>query len=447
MPTKPQGAHGPVSTCLAVLAAGGTVIVVVVGILFNLMGQGTVTQAEFLGLCVLGSIVVTMGMLLYAWQQGVTRGESIMSSEIYKATERQVSCAREKRRAAEEEAAATSRAAEQKVLEATQAAHRLVLEATNAAAMRVSEADRKVAEEHARSHQVLDDARSLREATIAKLVTFDELAIARMEVHGLREKLYAAATVGRFPQEWFDDYVNRRIAMIEERERQWTGRSKMGGITLLELVEHQRGLCGDPAKCHNRKVKNKGCGSYLYAFPPMAVEFDHVIPRSMGGDDSFQNLQALCRSCNNDWRDRVEPNTEVWGDRQHSENVPMNEPLMTADETPFEETAKNSLRMYEAQVQWLEARPTYVDYLRHIGKLREALALAVLQEEGWIQTYHDAGLNLQDAAHEAEAHLFLPTLQEIPVLPEERAPWGQPEDDEWPQPSFDFEKENGREEV
>ena len=422
-------------------------IAILVGTLFNLMGQGTVTHAEFVGLSVLGSTVVTLGMLLYAWQQGEIRGELIMNSEVHKTTARQVANAREKRQTAEEEASAKVQVAEQKVLDATQAAHRLVLEATNAAALQVSEADRKVAEEHVRSHQALDDARSLREATIAKLITFDEVAIARMEVHGLREKLYAAATVGRFPQEWFDDHVKRRIAMIEERERQWTGRSKMGGITLVELVEHQKGLCGDPAKCHDQKVKNKGCGSYLFAFPPMAVEFDHVIPRSMGGDESFRNLQALCRSCNNDWRDRVEPDTHVWGGRHHSEHVPMDEPLMTSDETPFEETARNSLRMYEAQVQWVEARPAYVDYLRRIGKLREALALAVFHEEGWMQTYHDAGLDLRDAAHEAKAHLFLPTPVEVPRLPEERVPWGQPEDDDWRQPTFDLEKESDDEEV
>ena len=29
-----------------------------------------------------------------------------------------------------------------------------------------------------------------------------------------------------------------------------------------------------------------------------ATHVDHVIPRRLGGDDSMDNLQALCRSCN-----------------------------------------------------------------------------------------------------------------------------------------------------
>ena len=41
------------------------------------------------------------------------------------------------------------------------------------------------------------------------------------------------------------------------------------------------------------------CGAREY------LEFDHIIPRSKGGDTAVGNLQLLCRKCNSEKRDQI----------------------------------------------------------------------------------------------------------------------------------------------
>jgi hypothetical protein len=44
-------------------------------------------------------------------------------------------------------------------------------------------------------------------------------------------------------------------------------------------------------------VRDQGCCQHCGTFAgPM--EYDHVIPYSMGGDNSVENIQLLCRRCN-----------------------------------------------------------------------------------------------------------------------------------------------------
>ena len=53
-------------------------------------------------------------------------------------------------------------------------------------------------------------------------------------------------------------------------------------------------MCADPYK----DPSHKGCGCWLYALHPSAVHLDHVHPRSKGGSDDIENMQALCLFCN-----------------------------------------------------------------------------------------------------------------------------------------------------
>jgi 5-methylcytosine-specific restriction endonuclease McrA len=38
---------------------------------------------------------------------------------------------------------------------------------------------------------------------------------------------------------------------------------------------------------------------------PDQATVDHVVPKSKGGSDNFDNLQLLCRKCNNDKGDTI----------------------------------------------------------------------------------------------------------------------------------------------
>ena len=60
-----------------------------------------------------------------------------------------------------------------------------------------------------------------------------------------------------------------------------------GGSTrrfLMPLVVLQQGFC---PRCKERLPGH-----------PEEVHVDHIFPRSMGGGDDFENLQALCKTCN-----------------------------------------------------------------------------------------------------------------------------------------------------
>ncbi len=52
------------------------------------------------------------------------------------------------------------------------------------------------------------------------------------------------------------------------------------------MVLKERPVCADPFGVHRERGEIA-----------LATEVDHIIPRHLGGDDSFENLQPLCRSC------------------------------------------------------------------------------------------------------------------------------------------------------
>ena len=96
----------------------------------------------------------------------------------------------------------------------------------------------------------------------------------------LQSRLQAAVTFCNYPDENWQSFEERRDAILLKRLKAWEGARRFGH-RLLPVVEGQNGLCGDPAKDRN----GKGCGCYLYAFPPTAVHLDHIVPQSRGGTD------------------------------------------------------------------------------------------------------------------------------------------------------------------
>ena len=112
----------------------------------------------------------------------------------------------------------------------------------------------------------------------------------------LEDRISAAVWVGHAKG------VSGKEDAVELRLRLWRERSEdvraRYGVSLLDLVDGQRGLCGDPDKQKALRIEDFGCGCWLLAVPPGAIHVDHIVPRVEGGTDTPGNLQALCHSCN-----------------------------------------------------------------------------------------------------------------------------------------------------
>jgi len=85
--------------------------------------------------------------------------------------------------------------------------------------------------------------------------------------------------------EAIDDYISKRGKAIWDHRRPDSG--YVSGSTrynVLKRAKHRCELCGG----HEEQV---------------ALQVDHIIPRSKGGPDDISNFQALCMTCNTNKRD------------------------------------------------------------------------------------------------------------------------------------------------
>ena len=89
-------------------------------------------------------------------------------------------------------------------------------------------------------------------------------------------------------------------------------RTDEGEPAVLELqtpVGRRRRRYPPPRQQHEKLLLDigafcQGCGRD-YSFDPRVLEVDHVMPKSDGGTDRYDNLTLLCPPCNKEKRDRI----------------------------------------------------------------------------------------------------------------------------------------------
>lgn len=99
---------------------------------------------------------------------------------------------------------------------------------------------------------------------------------------------------------WEDDGYEARgvMALVQDRETQRDRRLKRA-IALMEQAGHpadpRREAIADEVKAF---VWNRDGGCCVKCGGRERLEFDHIIPVSMGGANTARNLQLLCEPCN-----------------------------------------------------------------------------------------------------------------------------------------------------
>ena len=96
------------------------------------------------------------------------------------------------------------------------------------------------------------------------------------------------------------DYV---VGRPEELEAVLVGLARRGKYTATGGASSEMGrhIPGEVKRAVSARdgCRCVGCGDDRY------LEFDHIIPHSRGGANTFGNVQLLCRRCNGEKGDRI----------------------------------------------------------------------------------------------------------------------------------------------
>lgn len=282
---------GALSVCGGLLLGAGIGTFVVVAATESLLRDSTVHPDVYPLVYGLEAFIILYGMMLVAFKSGANNGRKMLERGV------ELRDAARKAEAESKEATAKATETDRKARAAVQAAHIRAEQSTLAAERKASEAQRTADERiQAAKDQLSRGEKALRSAlelARSKMESTNLKQVQLMETMPLVEKLHASVLVGRYDHESEIDYQSRRHDIMERRARRWETDTRYGH-RLLQLVEHQRGMCGDPYKDKSRK----GCGCWLYALHPSTVHLDHIQPKSKGGSDDIKNMQALCLFCN-----------------------------------------------------------------------------------------------------------------------------------------------------
>lgn len=128
----------------------------------------------------------------------------------------------------------------------------------------------------------------------------------------------------RLGQKWCDDCAayHRANAKSIRKRRADAGLCVCGGILkpgerlCVSCVEYRRewGKCmSSEQKAKMWEAQGHKCNGCRHCFPTHGLEYDHIMPKSRGGSDNWDNMQLLCAACNRAKRDRTMEEAEAVG--------------------------------------------------------------------------------------------------------------------------------------
>jgi len=79
--------------------------------------------------------------------------------------------------------------------------------------------------------------------------------------------------------------------------------------TIREIISNPAWSETAAQLCVRAGFKCEYCGLDFLSSPVAykQIQFDHIVPKRAGGADSIENLAAVCRTCNWNWKSRWNP--------------------------------------------------------------------------------------------------------------------------------------------